>query len=294
MNRVFRDNQLEEEFDKKGVVKIQLLNEEEIRDLKEFDSKQIKNERFNTHNGNDTDVSFHFTFLDSNSKLKNGVFEKISELMQPKMDALLCNYEPLVVNYVNKEPNCGEVPVHGNWNFVNEKDFYSVSIWCPLVDIGLNSGGLEFVEGSHKLYRNEVLRSPSLRAYFFNYIEELKENYLKPVTLKAGEALIFCDSILHYSKANRADYDRLAIQVIAKPREAQRKHYYFHKSLFSSKVEELDVNTEFYFNFKFSITERPNMVGVTNSKKRKYKLPKISLKNFKSDYADYKAKYLTI
>ena len=152
---------------------------------------------------------------------------------------------------------------------VDEKDYYSLSIWCPLVDIGLNCGGLEFVEGTHKMYRDEVLRSPSLRAYFFDYVKELKVDYLKPVTLKAGEALIFCDSILHYSKANRANYDRLAIQVIAKPRNAPGKHYYFNKSLFSSKVEELDVNKEFYFNFKFSITERPNMVGSDWHKNKK-------------------------
>ncbi len=291
-NRVFKDDKLQEEFERKGVVKIKLLSDEEVAILKELHRRQQPNERFNTHNANDKNVSYHFSFLDSNKDLKQAVFNEVSKLVQPRLDEVLENYEPLVINFVNKEPGFGEVPCHQNWDFVDEKKYVSVSVWCALVDVTANDGALEFIEGTHRLYRHDVLRSPSIPWYFKEYIEDLKKDYLHPIEVKAGEVLIFDDSIIHYSKVNNGENDRLVVQIIAKPKEAQAKHYYLKKGLFSKTIEEMDVNTDFFLNFKFAIKERPDETYVSSVKKIDHKLPKIPLKKFKKDIAAYNQMYL--
>ena len=82
------------------------------------------------------------------------------------------------------------------------------------------------------------------------------------------------------------------IQIIAKPKEAQAKHYYLKKGLFSKTIEEMDVNKDFFLNFKFAIKERPDETYVSAVRKIDHKLPKIPLKKFKKDLAEYNQLYL--
>jgi hypothetical protein len=274
MKPVFRDQKLQEEFWEKGYVKLALFKPEEIEELKAFYAAQHPDSRFNEQEKN---VKYHFTFLDTNKDYKNTVFNFISEKIQPKLDAYLADYEPLVINFVQKEPGLGEVPVHQNWNFVDETKYVSVSVWCPLVDVAEINGTIELVDGTHKTFR-DVLRSPSIPWFFTGYEDHIIKNYCKPIEVKAGEVLVFDDSIIHYSKPNQGTYNRLVIQVIAKPKEAQAKHYYMKKRLLGYDVEEMDVDKNFFLNFQYHITDKP--VGEIRSKTIKYTHPKINRKKF--------------
>lgn len=274
MKATFKDADLQREFWEKGFVKIKLFSETEIEEFKSFYNAQHPNNRFNTQEKN---VKYHFTFLDTNKEYKNRVFDFISSKVQPKLDEVLDNYEPLVINFVQKEPGLGEVPVHQNWNFVDETKYVSVSVWCPLVDVEEVNGTIEVVEATHRLFR-DVLRSPSIPWFFKGYERFIIEKYCRPVSVKAGEVLIFDDSIIHYSKPNRGTYNRLVIQVIAKPKEAQAKHYYMNKKLFGYDMEEMDVDKDFFLNFQYHITDKP--VGELRHRKIQYKHPVINKSKF--------------
>ena len=280
MHRVLLDDKLQAEFDKMGYVKVKLFDAETIAELRRFHDEQKPNERFNTQ---DKSVSYHFSFLDSNREYKRKVFETLSKVFSPALDKYLNSYEPLVINFVNKEHGLGEVPVHQNWDFVDEKKYTSVSVWAPLVDVGEKSGALEFIPGTHRTFRN-IHRSPTIPWFFKGYIEDLKRDYLKPITVKAGEALIFDDSIIHYSKPNQGGYSRLVIQVIAKPAEAPAVHYYRKKSLFKTEYRELIVDQDFFLNFNFHITEEPK--EVKSSRVVEYQHPRINYKKFKQIMAE--------
>lgn len=280
MRPVFLNPQLQEQFDKDGYVIVPLFSPEQIADLQQFHDSLQPNEKVNQQ---DKSVSYHFSFLDSNRDYKYQVFKTLAEKFKQPLSGVLDNYKPLVINFVQKEPGKGEVPVHQNWNFVDETKFTSVSVWCPLVDVGVNNGALEMIPGTHRTFRN-ILRSPSIPWFFKRYINTLKEEYLIPIPVKAGEALIFDDSIIHYSKPNKGDYNRLVIQVIAIPAEAQAKHYFLDKKwLFQKQMYEMDVNEEFFLNFKFHITEKPE--GAINTRPIPYKLPRINKSRFKEIYA---------
>jgi hypothetical protein len=274
MKNLFKDQQLQAEFWDKGYVKLQLFTPEEVEELKAFYYSQHPDSRFNTQEKN---VKYHFTFLDTNKEYKNRVFDFVSSKIQPKLDAWLDNYEPLVINFVQKEPGLGEVPVHQNWNFVDETKYVTVSVWCPMVDVAEINGTIEVVPYTHRMFR-DVLRSPSIPWFFTGYERHIIDKYCQPIAVKAGEVLVFDDSIIHYSKPNMGDYNRLVIQVIAKPKEAQAKHYYLKKKLFGYDVEEMDVDKNFFLNFQYHITDKP--VGELRHRKIAYKLPKISQDRF--------------
>jgi hypothetical protein len=274
MRRVLNNDDLQKEFEEKGYVKVSLFTPEEIAHLKDIHQSLEPNDRFNTQEKN---VKYHFSFLDTNKEYKKNVFDMLSAAFQPKLDKYLYQYEPLVINFVNKEPGLGEVPIHQNWNFVDETKYVSVSVWTPLVDVAEVNGTLEVIEGTHRTFRH-ILRSPSIPWFFTGYEKYLIENYCKPIEVSAGEALIFDDSIIHYSKPNQGSYNRLVIQVIAKPKEVQAKHYYMKKKLFGTAVEELDVDSNFFLNFKYHITDKPD--GALKSKNIEYNLPSINKHKF--------------
>lgn len=274
MRTVFTDKQMQNEFWEKGYIKLKLFSESEISDLNKFYSELHPKSRFNTQEKN---VKYHFTFLDENKDYKHKVFDHISKIIQPKIDTLLNNYEPLIINFVQKEPGLGEVPIHQNWNFVDETKYVSISIWCPLVDVAEINGTIEVVDKTHKIFRN-IIRSPSIPWFFTGYEKHIINKYCKPIEVKAGEVLIFDDSIIHYSKPNNGTYNRLVIQIIAKPKEVQAKHYYLKKGFLKNEMQEMDVDKNFFLNFKYHITEKPE--GEIRSKKIDYKLPKINKKRF--------------
>ena len=274
MRRVLIDKQLQKEFEEKGYVKIQLFSKDEINEFLSIHQNLHPDARFNTQEKN---VKYHFTFLDENKDYKHKVFDHISKIIQPKIDTLLNNYEPLIINFVQKEPGLGEVPIHQNWNFVDETKYVSISIWCPLVDVAEINGTIEVVDKTHKIFRN-IIRSPSIPWFFTGYEKHIINKYCKPIEVKAGEVLIFDDSIIHYSKPNNGTYNRLVIQIIAKPKEVQAKHYYLKKGFLKNEMQEMDVDKNFFLNFKYHITEKPE--GEIRSKKIDYKLPKINKKRF--------------
>ena len=275
MRRTLNDDQLQEDLTRDGVVKIPLLNQKEIKDLIEFNSILHPNEKYNRQM--DDSVSYHFTFLDSNAVMKRQVFDKLSAIFLPKIKAIFDNYQPLIINYINKEPGGGAVPVHQDWDFVNEDEFVSASIWVALVDVGEEYGPLQFIKGTNRVFRH-IKRSPSIPWFFRSYTHYLKDKWFKPILTKAGDALIFDNGTIHYSEPNMGDYDRLAIQIVVIPKEAQAKHFYMKKKFLGYDIEEMDVNVDFFLDFKFHITEKPD--GATQTRKINYKHPRISRRKF--------------
>jgi len=275
MNKLFQKDTLQADFQRDGYVVVPFLSSHQLEALRQLYQNLQPDHRFNTQ---DNSVSYHFSFLDPNRAYKKAVFDGVSAIVAPSLVQHFTPYSPLIINFVRKEPGLGEVPVHQNWNFVDESRYCSVSIWCPLVDVGPENGALEVIPGTHRLFR-DLLRSPSIPWFFKRYKNVLLKEYLQVVPVKAGQALIFDDSLIHYSKPNRGDYDRTVIQVIAIPEGAQAKHYYRKQSFLRSTFYELDVDREFFLNFKFDITQEPE--GVLRSSSIPYQLPKINERKFR-------------
>lgn len=251
-NVVFKDSGLERQFNVNGYVKVPFLNTEEVESLKKafFDSIA---ESGGPKTSGDVDyrtqslITYDFTFIDKNTEYKKKVFDIITAVFQKKADNYLANYKPLIANYIRKKHGGGEVPMHQNWAFVDEEKYTSVSIWVPLVDSDVDNGTLQLVNGSQKRFGK--IRGPMIPWELDGIKQNIRENHLTPMNIKAGEGIILDDSIVHYSAINKTEGLRLAIQLIMIPESAGSIHYHFDRENNTSNIEVLETDLDFYMNF---------------------------------------------
>ncbi|MFT5780623.1 MAG: hypothetical protein ACI837_003586 [Crocinitomicaceae bacterium] len=252
MRRTLLNDELEERFQKDGYVVIPFLSPDEVTELTEsyFNTLEESGGRLGPDDENydtSTEITYDFTFIDKNIDYKRKVFDMITTRFKDRYVNQLDTYKPIIANYIRKKTDGGEVPMHQNWAFVDEKKCASVSIWCPLVDSNAENGTLEVVPGSHKRY-GEV-RGPMIQSELLGLEKDIIDKHMVPINIEAGNAVILDDSIVHYSSPNATEGLRLAIQLILIPEEEESIHYHMDLSKDRSKVEVLSADTEFYMKF---------------------------------------------
>lgn len=250
MRPVMRDEQLEKQFQKDGYVTIPFLSDTEVAELKKgfFDLLPASGGNITADDtGMSCPITYDFTFIDKNPQFKQAVYDKITKYFEPHVKKWLADYRPIIANYIRKNTDNGEVPLHQNWAFVDERKCTSVSIWCPLVDSNLENGTLQIVPGSHKRY-GEV-RGPMIPWELEGIKQDIIGCYLVPMNIKAGQAVVLDDSVVHYSALNKTNDLRLAIQLILVPTEEKSIHYHMDPSQNPEQVHMLEVDTDFYMQF---------------------------------------------
>jgi ectoine hydroxylase-related dioxygenase (phytanoyl-CoA dioxygenase family) len=265
MRSVFKDDELEEEFQRNGYVRLPFISAEEVDFLKQrfFDTlPQSGGQISSAETGmeNSLLITYDFTFIDKNPAYKREVFNIIYTHFKPHVDKLLDHYKPIIANYIRKQPNDGEVPLHQNWAFADERKCTTISIWCPLVDGTIENGTLQVVPGSHKRFGEN--RGPKIPWELENIQKAIIDKYLVPLETKAGDCVILDDSIVHYSDVNKTSGLRLAIQLICIPEEFPSLHYHMDHSVSSDTIEVLEVDKEFYMEFNpWKFPEHTKKVG---------------------------------
>lgn len=252
MRKVFNSSELQKEFDKNGYVQVPFITPERVEKLKNLffetlpqSGGQIRPEEVDT--AGVTEITYDFTFIDKNPDYKRLVFDIITKEFAPEVEKLLADYKPIIANYIRKKPEGGgEVPVHQNWAFVEERKCTSVSIWCPLVDSFQENGTLEVVPGSHKRFGE--FRGPMIPWELEDIKPQLIEKYLQPLDTKAGDAVILDDSIVHYSRPNKTPGLRIAIQLILIPAEVPSVHYHLDYQK-PDEIKVWEVDHDFYMKF---------------------------------------------
>lgn len=279
MRKVFISDELEHQFQKQGYVQIPFISEQEVAILKQlfFDTLPHSGGQISSSEIELTEehlISYDFTFIDKNPDYKRKVFEIIQERFQPHMEKLLLDYRPIIANYIRKKTNTGEVPLHQNWAFADERKCTTISIWCPLVDSTIENGTLQVVPGSHKKFGE--IRGPMVPWELEGIKHEIINNHLIPLETKAGNCVILDDSILHYSPINHTDELRLAIQLICVPNEVPSIHYHMNTSISPTQVFVLEVSDDFYM--EFNPWKRPE--GQKIVKELAYKHKNLTVKEF--------------
>ena len=251
MRSVLKDPILEAQFQRDGFVSVPFISANEVEELKHkfFETLpqsggQITADETGVEGSGM--ITYDFTFIDKNPNYKKLVFDIITDHFKPHVDRLLADYQPIIANYIHKRPEGGEVPLHQNWAFVDERKCTSVSIWVPLVDSTLENGTLQVVPGSHKRFGE--FRGPMVSWELDNLKNELIEKYLIPLETKAGECVILDDSIVHYSAINKTKGLRLTIQLILIPKEEKSIHYHMDSSM-PGTIQVLEVDKDFYMEF---------------------------------------------
>ena len=165
----------------------------------------------------------HISFLSSDAAYKRRVAELVERVVAPRLNRFLADYRAWGQSFYIKPPGGPEIALHNDWTFAPNLQIYALNLWCPLVDVDETNGALQVVAGSHKLWPN--INGPGVTPYFGEFAATSKK-LARPVPLRAGEALIFENSILHGSTPNNSTITRYAITSLCLPKEVRPALYY--------------------------------------------------------------------
>lgn len=241
MRSIFLSQDHQAQFKKSGYVTMPLLSQDEVTHiLTELNSMR-------PHDGfapTDRRSDYHCTFLDTNEDYKRAANALIASVFNPYIQKVLHRYRILNGNFYIKPPGKGKFEIHQNWMHVDDVRHTTLTIWCPLVDVDRRNGTLEIVPGSHKIVPD--VATVNVDYYFKSFEQALVDKYLEPIPLKAGECIIFDDSLIHYSGQNQSDSPRYAIQIEIIPEEMQPVFYHFDKDHPDKGFEVFEVDFDFF------------------------------------------------
>ena len=241
---LFKDSTLQQQFNLNGYVVVPFLNEEQVHDLRSF--------FFEKHP--QLPDGFYSSSFNTNEAHKKSVNEKIESVLGGKVEAHFNAIKKLGSCFLNKQPGAqSEMPIHQDWTVVEEPTFDSVTIWIPLQDVDENNGAIQVIDGSHRF--SKALRSPTLEDPFKNVQAEMRQD-LKLLRMKAGEAFIFSQALLHASPANMSSEPRIAVTYGLIDKDAQLMFYHKNEA---GKLEQYFVNEDFFQQYNTQIGKRPTM-----------------------------------
>ncbi|MBL1208605.1 phytanoyl-CoA dioxygenase family protein [Geminocystis sp. GBBB08] len=235
MRQVFQDDNLQKSFLKKGYAQVPMLSSKQVMYLLQEIGKLRPDDNFAPKN------SYHCSFLDPNLEYKCQTYNLIKGVFTPFVNEYLVGYEILNCNFYVKPPHTGEFQIHQNWPAIADISDTTVTIWCPLVDVIESNGAIQIVEGSHKILPH--IEAPNSPPYFANFQKALIEKYLKPFPMKAGEAIIFDDALIHWSRKNDSDQSRIAIQILCIPSDATPTFFFKEND---ERFELIHADSEFF------------------------------------------------
>ncbi|BAQ61789.1 hypothetical protein GM3708_2195 [Geminocystis sp. NIES-3708] len=152
----------------------------------------------------------------------------VQEVLFPHVEQLFDNYRIISCGLFIKAPKGGWIDIYYHHQInIDEEKYWMMDIWCPLTDTSVSNGTFHAVLGSHKLFPKIVHPTHSYASFFQDYTQVIREKYSIPLPSKAGEAVIFEDTMLHWSPNNMTDYPRYAIHCICIPKEVTPIHVHF-------------------------------------------------------------------
>tara|TARA_B110000908_G_C10225173_1_gene437546 strand:+ start:1034 stop:1933 length:900 start_codon:yes stop_codon:yes gene_type:complete len=282
MQKVFQDDKLQEEFEENGYVIVPYYNAEEVAYLSKL---------YRDLHPKDEEGFFPSTF----SKDKNYRIcadEEIRNIGNRSMQKYLCDYKTVCGSFIVKSPGENSLmDVHQDMTLVDETKYTGINIWCPLLDLTKDNGLLFALPKSHRLY--PTFRGSSVPNIYEAVYDEIKE-LSTPLYLKAGEAVIFDQSIIHWSLPNLSDEIRPVTNTYFTHKEATFRICYYDKEKEPNKVEVFAQDDTFMTNFEQfgeNIFDRPKIgksLGFFD-----YDFPKLTIAELEIHYGKLKTEEKT-
>jgi hypothetical protein len=236
---IFQDATYQKEFERKGFVVIPGLLK--ATDLPEIDSF------FN--NLPKQTLPFYTTNWIPDEAYKR----KVHEFLQPRLDAaassVLRAFRSVFSYYLVKQPHAtNKVAIHQDWSLTDESLFSGLTIWIPLVDTNETNGSFYVLPYSHRFMQN--VRGSNIDMPYSAAGNDAEAKLLKPVYLKAGDAIFFHHRLIHFSPPNLGKEIRVAIGHTVLPLEAPMYHYYKTEAA-EEQVYQQQVDDDFLLRYSF-------------------------------------------
>lgn len=183
--------------------------------------------------------TIHSNTFDGEAEFNHKLRYECKDLFQESVDAKFENHSVSGGAFLLK--GIGEKSVaslHQDWTLVDETQFTSASIFCPVEDVSLENGCLQVLKGSHKWFYNNS-RSISIPSVFVEFSQINKGLVAMPV--KAGEAVLFDHKVFHGSMQNHTNKIRVAVAIGINTKGAEL----FHLIRKGDRVHKIAANDEF-------------------------------------------------
>lgn len=171
--------------------------------------------------------------------------------------------------------------MHQDMTLVDESVYTGINIWIPLIDLTAENGAIEVLPRSHRLFK--TYRGATLPD-IYDGMEASVHKVMEPLYLKQGQAVIFDQSIIHYSPANRSGHVRPVINTFITHKDAGIRICYWDKTT-PNAIELFEQDPDFMVNFQnfgHDIFSRPKIgrsIGLTP-----FDFPKITADLLRQEY----------
>ena len=245
---IFKDPVQQAKFDKQGFLVAKFLDETEVTQLNDlFDE---------IHPVLPDDRGFVSDSYSNDFDFKKNASDRIVAILTKHFERLFINYQTFGASFLYKMPSKNnELGVHQDWTIVDEEKFVALNCWIPLIDVNKENGALHVLPGSH-YSKIASVRSPTIPFFFTGSEKDVIDSCI-PVYVKAGEAIILNQSVIHYSTPNHSVRIRKAITAGVKTKEAPM---IFHYKSPEGQLEKFEMPEDFllrFENFATSIFEKP-------------------------------------
>ncbi len=250
MRRVVREDAHQQALERDGYVIVDFLDPSQVAALARHYSSAHP----------DPITGFYASTFAGDKAYREDVDRRIREVCGARIAALTQDIKIIFGSYIVKgSGEASQMNIHQDMTLVDENEFSGINIWCPLIDLDAHNGALHVLPGSHRLLR--TLRGSTIPAIYDSVREELM-GLLQPVHLRAGQAIIFDQSIIHFSPPNRSGRDRVVINVFFAHRDARMLICHHDRSQPEPLVEVFEVDDSLlhvYEHFGSDIHARPNV-----------------------------------
>ena len=183
-----------------------------------------------------------------------------NEVLRDRAIELFADHEPFLTSFLCKYPGAeSEMYLHQDWSYVDERAGHrTYVIWLALQDITGDNGQLRVLRGSHRL--DPAPRGSNLVASFVRHENTITDRLLS-VPVRAGEAIIFDNALVHSSFPNYSDEPRVALAMGMRPRPAEL--CYFRREG-PGRALRYRIDEDFFFTYtpQFLLDEAPDLEPV--------------------------------
>lgn len=269
---VFKDADLQSQLNSDGFVVLDFLNEEEVNALLAL---------YKAKHPEDVKGFYTSTFA-TDTDYRKEVDAAIRLHMQRNLEHYFSDYKVHCGSFIVKGADEKSVlKMHQDMTLVDESIYTGINIWIPLVDLTAENGAIELLPRSHRLFK--TYRGASLPD-IYDGIEASVHKVMSPLYLRKGQAVIFDQSIIHYSPANRSGKVRPVINTFITHKDAGIQICYWDKTT-PKQIEVFEQDPDFMVNFQnfgHDIFSRPKIgrsIGLVP-----FDFPKITADLLKIEY----------
>ncbi len=278
---VFRDENHQREFEKNGFIILPFYTPQEISELEAL--------YYRLH-PKDEQGFFPSTFS-NNKQYRTEADSEIRRIGSRSIEQYCKDVKVVCGSFIVKTPGPDSgMCVHQDMSLVDESRYTGINIWVPLVDLTIENGTLFVLPGSHRLF--PTYRSSSIPEFFSDVMDDMID-YLQPVIIKAGQAVFFDQSIVHFSPPNFSNKIRIVTNTYFTHKSTEFRTYYWNKEQADNKVEVFAQDDNFMTDFEQfgeNIRERPKVgksLGFTD-----YNFPSIDKAYLESNFTKTNARQL--